>query len=79
MAALDGDVDRLAEQRGHLGRPQATLDEPADGLLDVAVVEHLDRAAHGVGDGDRRPLGVRRHGEPPTEPLADVDAGERAR
>ena len=59
-----------------VGGPQAPLDEPADGVLHVAVVEHLDRAAHPVGQRAGRPAGVVRHGQPAAEPLADVDAGQ---
>ena len=73
VSTLDGRVDRLAEQRGDLGRPQPALDESADAFLDGAVVEHLDRAAHGVGDRPGGALGVHRLAEPAPEPLADVD------
>ena len=79
VPALDAGVDDPAEQWGDLGRPQPPLDEAADALLDRAIVEHLDRAAHGVGHRTRRTLGVRRLAEPVTDPLADVDAGKPLR
>ena len=76
VAALDGQVDGLAEQRCDLGRAQPPLDQPTEGVLHVPVVEHLDRPAHGVGEGGRRPLGVLGNGEPAAESLTDVDAGQ---
>ncbi len=73
VAALDGDVDGLGEQRGDVELAQPALDHPAEGRLDVPVVEHLDDALHGITGGARGTVGVFGHGEPAAEALADVD------
>ena len=73
------DVDRLAEQRGDLGRPQPALDEPADASCtsrssSTSIVPRMASVTRPA-----RALGVRGLGEPPPEPLADVDAGQPLR
>ena len=42
VAALDADVDRPRQQRGDVDLAQAAFDHPAEGVLDVVVVEDLD-------------------------------------
>ena len=72
MAALHRHIDCLAEQRCHLGPRQALLHRRSERLLNIAVVEHLDDTAEGVGGGLGGALGVGRLGQPPTEALGDA-------
>ena len=76
VSTVDGDVDRLAEQRSDLRPRQPLLDGGAEGLLDVAIVEHLDDAAEGVGGCLAGPFGVGRLGQPVAEAFGDLGAGE---
>ena len=76
MSALDGDVDRLAEEGGDLGGLQPLLDSGSECLLDVAVVEHLDDAAECIGSCFSCPFGTGRLGQPAAEALGDPRPGE---